>query len=94
MSDSYADDYYSIEDPRKIFICQTQGFPDRKEIDHTLLCGHTVSFPMGTEYASYGHGSKPHHVPCRTCLAALADSMEHDPDDESRSAHRPRLGRE
>ncbi len=62
------DGYYSLEDPKRIFICSTQGFPERGEIDHTLLCGHVVSVPMGSKEASYGHGTKPHHIACPTCI--------------------------
>jgi len=59
--------YYSIEDPEHIKVMSAQGYPETKEVELRLLCGHSHRLPFDHPMAHYGFGTYPHHVPCPTC---------------------------
>ncbi len=59
--------YYSLDDPDHILIMNCRGYPQEQVVHQRLLCGHTAVRAYGSEYADYGWGISPHHVPCDAC---------------------------
>jgi hypothetical protein len=60
--------YFSTEDPERILVMSAQGYPESREIELRLLCGHSHRLPVEHERAHYGFGTNPHHVPCPVCI--------------------------